>query len=316
MAATSVRLLPLPALLLAGLLACGALAAMVGGDSPPAPRGEAAAASASYSEGSLALSNSRDGSAILSASGMAPGSVTSGTVTIANTGTLAGEFALADAGLTETPGSGGGLLSSRLQLLVEDVTAGAGTPVYSGPLADLGSRALGRFESGTSRTYRFTVSFPDGGSPAADNALQNAALNVRYDWSASSNSAPAAGPRLTVRTLSTRRILIRRSVLFGVRCSERCTVSASGRLRAGGVFRLRAPARSVAAGDRSVLSLPLSRASVAAAYRVLRKGGRVPIAVTVRARGASGRSAVSRRKLILVPEAPRRGGRGRAAPSS
>jgi spore coat-associated protein N len=313
MAATSVRLLPLPALLLAGLLACGALAAMVGGDPPPAARGEAAAASASYSEGSLTLSNSRDGSAILSASGMAPGNVTSGTVTIANTGTLAGEFALADAGLTETPGSGGGLLSSRLQLLVEDSTAG--TPVYSGPLADLGSRALGRFGPGASRTYRFTVSFPDGGSPAADNALQNAALSVRYDWSASSTPGAPTGPRLAVRTLRPRRILLRRSVLFGVRCSERCAVSASGRLRAGRVFRLRAPSRSVAAGG-SILSLPLSRASVTAAYRVLRRGGRVAIAVTVRARGASGRTAVSRRRLILVPDVPRRGGRGRAGPSS
>jgi spore coat-associated protein N len=314
MAATSVRLLPLPALLLAGLLACGALAAMVGGDPPPAARGEAAAASASYSEGSLSLSNSRDGSAILAASGMAPGNVTSGTVTIANTGTLAGEFALADAGLTETPGSGGGLLSSRLQLLVEDLTAG--TPVYSGPLADLGSRALGRFGPGASRTYRFTVSFPEGGSPAADNALQNAALSVRYDWSAASTPGVPTGPRLTVRTLRPRWILGRRSVLFSVRCSERCAVSASGRLRAGRVFRLRAPARSVAAGGRSILSLPLSRASVAAAYRVLRRGGRVPIAVTVRARGASGRTAVSRRRLILVPDAPRRAFRGRAGPSS
>jgi spore coat-associated protein N len=134
-------------------------------------------------DGTFSQSNSRDGSAILSASGMRPGQVVQGTVTIANTGDLGGEFRLAKSNLVDEPGPGGGALSGRLDLLVEDVT-GAPATVYAGKLGAMGERPLGTWASGESRTYRFTVSLPED---VGDNAYAGSRTSVQYDWHAESD---------------------------------------------------------------------------------------------------------------------------------
>lgn len=141
--------------------------------------------------GNLAQVNSRDGSAILSVSAMKPGDTSNGTVTITNSGDVPGAFSLSKASLGDTPGANGGVLSGKLHVLVEDVTDPASpAPVYSGKVDAMGTQGLGTLAAGAARTYRFTVSFPDGGIPATDttgdNAFKGSSMTVRYDWDAAS----------------------------------------------------------------------------------------------------------------------------------
>jgi spore coat-associated protein N len=94
--------------------------------------------------GTLAMSNSRDGGAIVSAAGMAPGHTRSGDVTISNTGDLAGAYSLSQSDPADAPGPAGGALSSALEVLIQDVTSiGAPATVYSGKLAAMTPRDLG-----------------------------------------------------------------------------------------------------------------------------------------------------------------------------
>lgn len=183
---------PLTAVLLACALASAALAVSgrlptgIGAKRPASAR--AAAVSGSFSH-----SNSRDGQAILNASGMRPGSRVTGDVTIANTGDLAGAFRLARPGIAEQPGAGGGTLSTRLVLQVVDVSDAA-TPltVWAGGLGAFTAVDLGTFAPGQARTYRFTATFPEGGP--ADNAWAGASSTVRFDWTSTADepAAPAA----------------------------------------------------------------------------------------------------------------------------
>lgn len=152
------------------------------------PRAQAAAVS-----GSLTQSNSRDGAAILGASGMRPGDSVAGEVTIANTGDLAGAFRVGQTPIAERPGTGGGRLSAKLQLQIFDVTnAAAPTTVWSGGLGTFDGRDLGTFPGGQARTYRFVATFPDQG-PAADNAFAGASSTVTFLWTAAAADTTAAG---------------------------------------------------------------------------------------------------------------------------
>jgi hypothetical protein len=155
----------------ATLLACALTAGCaVAAHALPGGRVDPARAAALYSSGTFSESNSRDGSAVLTASAMPPGASATGTVTIANDGDLAGDIALSTSHLTDTPGPLGGRLSERLELVVSDVTQPA--VLYTGRLDGLGTVTLGRFAPGEAHTYRFSVRFLDGGSPSADNAYR------------------------------------------------------------------------------------------------------------------------------------------------
>jgi hypothetical protein len=134
--------------------------------------------------GALSLSNSKEGEAIFTASNLAPGHATEGTVTIANTGSAAGSLALSASELSDSPGTYGGNLSEVLDLQIAE--AGSGTEVYSGPLDSMPEQKLSPLAPGDSRTYRFLVSLPESESPAADwageNIYQSASTSVGYDW--------------------------------------------------------------------------------------------------------------------------------------
>lgn len=138
-----------------------------------------------FSGGVLTHSNSKDGSAILTATKMKPGQSVNGNVIITNTGDIPGTFSLNKSALSDTPGANGGALSGKLDLLIEDIT-GAPTTVYSGKLDVMGNQALGSFAVSEARTYKFTVTFPDGGAPGSDttgdNAYQGSSMSVQYDW--------------------------------------------------------------------------------------------------------------------------------------
>lgn len=134
-------------------------------------------ASNAFASGSLTMARSGSG-AIFNSAAMKIGESVSGSVTITNTGTLAGAYALA--GST----SGNAALASQLNLkLYKDVDGG--TALYDGSLAGFSSASLGTFAAdGDSHTFYFHVSFPSTGSDAGDNALQGLSASTTFTWSA------------------------------------------------------------------------------------------------------------------------------------
>ncbi len=143
-----------------------------------------------FTSGSLSHTNSRNNAAILTASGMKPGGTATGSVTITNTGSLAGTFSLSKSNLTNPIlGTGSERLSDQLDLVIRD----GSTTVYSGKLGAMGTIALdgdtvaagtqqfGAAASPTAaHTYDFTVTLP----AATTNAYQGTSMSVQYDWSA------------------------------------------------------------------------------------------------------------------------------------
>ena len=138
-----------------------------------------------FTAGNLHHTNSKDGSAILTASLMKPGDSVQGTVTIANDGNLAGTFSLTTSNLTDTPGANGGDLSDVLRLTIVDQTTS--TTIYNNlPINAVGTLAAGTFAAAESHTYQFTVTFPDGGTPGSattgDNAYKSSSMSIQFDW--------------------------------------------------------------------------------------------------------------------------------------
>jgi len=140
-----------------------------------------------FTAGNLAHSNSKTGAAILTAaSTMKPGDSTTGDVVITNTGNISGTFSLVRSALTDTPGANGGALSTVLNLTIADV-ANLGSPIYTGKLsACTATISLGTWAAGAAKTYRFTVAFPDGGTPGTnttgDNAYKLSSCSATFDW--------------------------------------------------------------------------------------------------------------------------------------
>jgi spore coat-associated protein N len=160
---------------------------------PHGSRAETARAMASGATGALSIANSGEGRAILDASGLRPGATVTGTVTIGNTGQVAGRFAVRPTGLADTPGAGGGTLSQRLQLQLADVTANR--VLYTGTAAGLTAVDVGDLAAGESRTFALTATFPPG---ADDDRYQGATVSFGLAW-----SATAAEPAVTATPTDT-----------------------------------------------------------------------------------------------------------------
>lgn len=299
---------------------------------PVADRGAGGARlTATATDGSFTQSNSRDGLPLFSASGIAPGDSVGGTVTLTNTGTLAGRFTLSATDVTDVAGSGGGLLSERLQASIEDVTApSAPVAVYAGALGAMAPRDLGVFSPGESRTFELVATLPDGGAPpdaeSGDNAFQDAQASVRYVWTAVEEeptapppaSPPPASPppatapeddapdgrdsrapRLRMRVPRVQRVFRTRRLAVRVRCGERCRIRAGGWLRAGRGRRLRLPpsrARARARDARLVrIRVPLRHRRVLRSALV--RDRTVTIRIVVKASDRTGNVTVLRRML-------------------
>jgi spore coat-associated protein N len=180
--------------------------------------------------GDLRLSNSHDGQAIFQASGLAPGRSVSGTVQLANSGTLPGDLVLQQVGVSDRPGPGGGRLSDVVHLAIADVTGGSSIPVFSGALKGLGSRPLGAIGPGEARTFRFTATLPDSG-----NAFAGSGLTVRYAWNATSSgeTGPSdVGGQKPVATfkVNSKKLLKRGIIDVRASCNVACRVSAYAQL--------------------------------------------------------------------------------------
>jgi hypothetical protein len=130
-----------------------------------------------FTTGSLTMSRSGSG-AIFNLSAMKIGDTASGSVTITNTGNLAGAYTLAGSS------SGSASLNNQLQLTVYKDSDG-GTAIYSGSLGGFSSVALGTFAaSGDAHTFYFHVSLPTTGSDASDNLLQGVSASETFTWTA------------------------------------------------------------------------------------------------------------------------------------
>ncbi len=148
----------------------------------------------SFSAGTLAISNTKDdvnGShAVLTASNMKPGDSKSGVVGIGNSGNITGTFRMdATVGDMSAAPQKDRDFAHALTVEVDECPTSACTTSSpldsSGPLDwYIGHGSLGDFTASTVRYFKFTVTFPDGGSNGADNGLMGAAASLTVDWSA------------------------------------------------------------------------------------------------------------------------------------
>lgn len=124
----------------------------------------------SATAGELIHTNSKNGAAILTPDNMKPGDVEAGTVTIENTGTLAGKFKLSEKNDSTTFEAG------ALKLKIEDVASGA--QVYSGDMTAVPDAGLdlGTYAVGEKHTYRFTITLDQN----AGNANQGKKAQADY----------------------------------------------------------------------------------------------------------------------------------------
>jgi hypothetical protein len=122
--------------------------------------------------GNLSHVNDWNGQVMLVASGLEPGDTSSGTLTLAGTGTGAGSYTLRASSLVNVPVSPA--LSGRLHLTIDDVT-GTPTTLWEGTVAAFASADLGDIAPGASRSYLITVDYPGGTN---DSALQGARMTL------------------------------------------------------------------------------------------------------------------------------------------
>lgn len=142
-----------------------------------------------FTAGNLSHSNSKPNIAILSAADMVPKDISTGEVTITNTGDVSGNFSLASSGITDQPGPNGGKLSEALNLKIVD-TSTSNTEIYNGKFNAMPTKNLGTWASGAAHKYEFTVTFPDSGTPSGattgDNAFKDSATKINFAWTATS----------------------------------------------------------------------------------------------------------------------------------
>jgi hypothetical protein len=131
-----------------------------------------------FASGSLTMSRSGTG-AIFSSSAMKIGDAVNGSLTITNTGNLAGVYVL------DSSVAGSSPLAGQLQLKIYKDVDNSATPLYTGALSGVSSAALGTFAaSGDAHTFYFHVSLPTTGTDAGDNAFQGLSSTVAFTWSA------------------------------------------------------------------------------------------------------------------------------------
>lgn len=265
--------------------------------------------------GAVQVANSKNGSAVLSGA-LGPGDSLSGTVTISNIGTAAGDFTLSLSHLTDTPGPAGGFFSRQLDLVVTDVTAPAApVTIYNGRLNSLNPTSLGAFAAGAAHTYRFDVSWAP---TPADPTMNGSSMSVEFDWSAGDADAPpvnppppapvvpppasVAPPRLGVSIAASQRVLKRRAILAAAVCDQACSVVAGGTLSLPGraaTYRLVAARKTLKTAGSAKLKLRLPRRALKPLRAALKSHRKVLAPIVVTATGASGGATRVRRRIRI-----------------
>jgi spore coat-associated protein N len=168
--------IPLSKILLSLAAICVLAVAAVGGSFANFTATPTAIASNAFASGTLTMTRSGTG-AIFTASTMKIGDSVTGSVTITNTGTLAGVYSLAGSTTGSAP------FGSQLNLKVYKDVDGVG-PLYDGPLGAFSSAALGTFTAGAAHVFYFHVTLPTTGTDAGDNLLQGLSTSTAFTWSA------------------------------------------------------------------------------------------------------------------------------------
>jgi len=146
------------------------------------PGNDAAAKQLLQRSGRIRIKNSRGGDALVGMQGMLPGDHTSGTVNIGNASKVRARFYLGLSRLVETQGAGGGRLSYRLMLTVKRLATNRRPQlVYTGPLRQMPLVKLGVFKPKETRTFRFSVLYPAGGT-SGDDRFQGASSSLQFTW--------------------------------------------------------------------------------------------------------------------------------------
>jgi spore coat-associated protein N len=128
-----------------------------------------------FTAGTLTMSNSHTGAAILTAANMRPGDpATTGTVDIANTGSLSAPFTLTASSITSTDASFP--MAAKLNLVIT-----GGTVAQFNQAGHLVS-ALGTFGAAEKHTYKFSVALDS----TADDNYQGDSATAVFNWSATS----------------------------------------------------------------------------------------------------------------------------------
>jgi spore coat-associated protein N len=142
-----------------------------------------------FASGTLSIASSKEGVAVLSASGLKPaGDPATGTVDIENSGDLDGTFTLSRTAPVDSDAVNP--LSAKLNVTVVDCGEfGDGAPacgdgddavLYDGTLAGMGDTALGAYAGAEKHRYEFSVAL-DG---SAGNAYQGGSSRVQFDFNA------------------------------------------------------------------------------------------------------------------------------------
>jgi spore coat-associated protein N len=156
-------LAPLAVLLAAGALAVGSGATFTSASSNSI---------SSVTAGTLSHTNDKDEQAIFTAGDIKPGDTVTGTLTLTNTGSLAGTLSLTEVASTNT------FVPGDLLLTIQD---DKGTKVHDGEfggLEDNVKKGLGTFAPGESRTYTYTVHLPE----EAGDGNQGKTATASYSW--------------------------------------------------------------------------------------------------------------------------------------
>jgi hypothetical protein len=139
-----------------------------------------------FSAGTLSISDSDAGAAILTASGLKPGDDAVGDIEIENTGSVPGTLQLTRPALEDSDVANP--LSARLGLVIVDCgetgDSGSGCDgqvVFRGTLAEMtGSSALGTYGPGERHRYRFSLTL----DPGAGNLYQGDTSTATFRWDA------------------------------------------------------------------------------------------------------------------------------------
>ena len=187
--------------------------------------------------GSASVPNGLGGDAVLTASELNPGARAGGTVTVENGGDATGAFQLSQTDVLDTPGAGGGRLSTALRLRLDD--ARTGSVVYRGLLGKMNPEAIGYLRPGEKRSYRFTLAPP--AEATGDDRYAGSRVQTTFKWTATTREPPrpdTTPPAFVVQ-------VVRPqpegggTVLLALTCDERCIVAGVSRgARVQGAQRL------------------------------------------------------------------------------
>ena len=267
-----------PAVLLLAVVAVVVLVTKV--DAGGAGRAKARAMSAS---GAAAMTDSVVGDAVVRAGEMKPGSSVAGTVKVENSGDAAGAFRLAQVDVLDTPGAGGGRLSTKLRMTIED--AHGGRRLYRGVLGAMKDRPLGYLGAGDEREYRFTLAYPRGGT---DGAFTGSRVETTFDWTATTGEPPPVRDTRPPTVLVDAQRFDGRTVVLALTCGERCEVVG---LSSGAWAASPEP---LEAGRPALRTVVLSPAQAGALEGLRARSGAAALPIQVTLADAAGNRATAR----------------------